>query len=88
MFTKELLALVKKAAEEWARDYFHTDKVIGYVSEDAEDEPGRFIVSLATPTIDDWQAVEVWVENWEVVAVNWLGEGLPPEDVEWPWEKQ
>jgi hypothetical protein len=35
--------------------------------------------------LDYWLAIEVWLDNDEVEAVNALGEVLPLEDTEWPW---
>jgi hypothetical protein len=29
--------------------------------------------------------LEVWLNNGDVETINALGEGLPLEDMEWPW---
>ena len=76
---------IKTAVEIWAKDYFDTAEVISYVFED-EDESDRYIVVLAARGLDEWQAVEAWVEADEVVSINSLGEGVPPDDALWPWE--
>lgn len=73
------------AAEAWARSYFDSLEAIGYLAPDEEDEPDLFLVILAVRGQDIWQAVEVWVEDGEIVSINDLGEGVPPEGVEWPW---
>jgi hypothetical protein len=83
--TTSLLDKVRIAAEAWAMGYFGVGQAVGYVFEDEEDEPGRFIVSLAIAGFTEWQAAEVWIENGQIGSINWLGEGLSPDGVEWPW---
>ncbi|MCI0397495.1 MAG: hypothetical protein L0332_23650 [Chloroflexi bacterium] len=83
--SNELFNVIKAAAEAWAREYFQATEAVGYVVEEDEDEPGRFVVSLAMPDFDEWQAVEVWTEDNQVVSINWLGEGVPPDGIGWPW---
>lgn len=75
---------VKTAGSTWAKTYFGTDEVVSYVFAD-EDELERYIVVLAARGVSEWQAVEVWLEAGDVVSINSLGEGIPPEDAVWPW---
>jgi hypothetical protein len=82
--TEMLWGKIKTAVETWAKGYFKTEDVVSYVFAD-EDEPDRYIVVLAARGLDDWQAAEAWVEEDEVVSINNLGEGVPPDGVAWPW---
>lgn len=75
---------IKTNVEAWARDFFKTSDVVSYVFAD-EDEPDRYIVVLAARGLDSWQAAEAWVEDGEIVSINNLGEGAPPDGVAWPW---
>ena len=82
--TEMLWDKIKTAVETWAKGYFKTLDVVSHVFAD-EDEPDRYIVVLAVRGLDDWQAIEAWVEEEEVVSINTLGEGVPPDGVAWPW---
>jgi hypothetical protein len=75
---------IKTAVGAWAKTYFQTTNVVSYVFAD-EEEPDRYIVVLAAKGLAEWQAVEAWLEDDEIVAINSLGEGLPPDNVTWPW---
>jgi hypothetical protein len=75
---------IRETVEAWATGYFKTTEAVSHLFAD-EDDPERYIVVLALRGLDDWQAVEAWVEEEEVVAINALGEGVPPDGVAWPW---
>jgi hypothetical protein len=75
---------LKTAVETWAKAYFNTHELVSYFFTD-EDEPERYIVILAAKSLTEWQAAEVWVEADETITINSLGEGIPPDDVLWPW---
>jgi hypothetical protein len=76
---------IKTAVETWAKAYFNTQELVSYFFAD-EDEPERHVVVLAARGLSEWQAIEVWVEAGEIVTINSLGEGVPPDDVVlWPW---
>lgn len=77
--------LIIQAAIAWARTYYQTDVIAYLLEPEEEDEPGRYIASLAVRGYDLWQAAEVWLENNAIVAINDLGEGLPPANTPWPW---
>jgi hypothetical protein len=80
-----LIHTMTTAVALWARETYQTEEiVIADVSQD-EEEPERYLVILAVRPLDYWLVVEVWLNNGEVEAVNALGEGLPLEDMEWPW---
>lgn len=72
--TINLHDIVRAAAEAWAKEYFRVDQVVGYAFEDEGDDPGRFVVSLAIPGFEEWQAAEVWTEDGQVLSINWVGE--------------
>ncbi len=78
-------ALIIQAATAWARAYYQAEVAAYLLEMEEEDEPGRYIVSLAVQGYDLWQAAEVWLENNAVVAINDIGEGLPPANATWPW---
>jgi hypothetical protein len=40
---------------------------------------------IAAANQSGWQAAELWLEHGVVVAINDLGEGVPPDDTPWPW---
>ncbi len=76
---------VRLAVQTWANDYFKTDKVVIYVFDDEDEDPSRYIAVMAVQGLDSWQAAEAWEEKSEVVSVNHMGEGVPPESGIWPW---
>ena len=81
-----LYQIITVAVEDWARGYFACpDVVVHVLDQEEDDEPDRYLTSLAVRGLDLWQAAEVWLEGSEVVAINDLGEGLPPDGVNWPW---
>lgn len=80
---KKRFDVVKKAVTEWAKVQFKSEQAVVYIFNEGEKD--RYIAAIAVPHINIWQAAEAWVERGRVVATNWLGEGLPPEDVIWPW---
>ncbi len=76
---------IKAAVVKWARDYYGVDDVVVYLFDDEDEDPERLIAVLAVRGLDEWQAAEVWLEGSKVASINELGEGVPPEDVVWPW---
>ncbi len=82
----EFPPILRQAAERWAKAYYHTDQVAVHILQEEDDEAGRYLALVAAANQDAiWQAAEVWLEDGAVVAINDLGEGLPPEGVLWPW---
>jgi len=80
-----LIQRIKQATLDWARaEYNVQDVVLGVVEAD-EDELERWLVDFAVPTVPYWQVAEVWIEEGEIVSVNDLGEGVPPEGIAGPW---
>ena len=80
---------IRTAVEAWAKDYFeglHLTELVSYVFVD-EDEPERYVVVFAARELTEWQAAEVWLENGRIASINSLGEGAPPDGVDWPWEQ-
>ena len=49
------------------------------------DEPGRYLALITAAAKGAWQAAESWLEDGRVMAINELGEGLPPDGATWPW---
>jgi hypothetical protein len=76
---------IKTAVVKWAHDYYGADDVVVYLFDDEDGDPERVIAVLAVRGLEEWQAVEVWLEGNKVASINELGEGVPPEDVVWPW---
>jgi len=79
---------IRTAVDSWAEDYFHLAKgeVVSFVFAD-EDDMDRYIVVFAAREMTEWQAAEVWLENGRIASINSLGEGAPPDGVDWPWEE-
>jgi hypothetical protein len=79
---------IKTAVMSWAERIFDTkDIILGMVTQDEHDdeEGDRYLVEFAVRSIGYWLIAEVWVVGYEVLNINDLGEGLPLEDVTWPW---
>ncbi len=76
---------VKPAVQTWSQAYFRTDEVMIYIFDDEDDDPSRYIAVIAVRGLDAWQAAEAWEEEGEIVSINHLGEGAPPEGTVWPW---
>ncbi|MEZ4644836.1 MAG: hypothetical protein R3E31_19245 [Chloroflexota bacterium] len=82
----EFPPILHQAAMSWAREYYQTEQIFIMIIREEDDEPGRYLALIAAANQNAiWQAAEVWLEDGEVVAVNDLGEGLPPEGISWPW---
>lgn len=79
---------VHSAVRDWAALYFQADDIVIYLFPDEDDEPERLIAILAVRGQEAWQAAEVWTDADEVASINPLGEGVPPDGVEWPWPEQ
>lgn len=76
---------VQKAVTDWARDYYQSREIFIYLFDDEDDDPDRYIAVLAVRGLIGWRAAEVWVTDNQVVSINDLGEGAPPDDAVWPW---
>lgn len=75
---------IRSSVVAWARDVFQTGEVfVGEIACEADEE--RYLAAVAVRDVGEWRAAEVWVEAGRVVLINDLGEGLPLEDVPWPW---
>ncbi len=81
----DLPTILHDSALAWARATYQTDHVRVIIAQEEDDEPGRYLALIAAANQDTWQAAEVWLEDGRVVAINDLGEGMPPDDEEWPW---
>jgi hypothetical protein len=81
-----IITQIKQATINWAHLEFQAQEVVLGLAEPDEDEPDRWLVDFAIPTIPYWQVAEVWLEGNQIVSINDLGEGVPPEGVAWPWE--
>ncbi|MBP8002527.1 MAG: hypothetical protein KA314_26380 [Chloroflexi bacterium] len=76
---------IKQATINWVQQEFRSQEVILGLVEPDEDEPERWLVDFAIPTIPYWQVAEVWIEDDQIVNITDLGEGVPPEGMDWPW---
>ncbi len=75
---------IHAAVTRWARARFHSDEIV-IADIDRDDEPEQYLVVLAARPLTYWLAVEVWLSDGQVVAINDLGEGVPLEEQPWPW---
>jgi len=76
---------IKTAVVKWAQNYYGADEVVVYLFDEEDEDPERIIAILAVRGRTEWQAAEIWLERNKVASINDLGEGVPPEDVAWPW---
>jgi len=83
---------IKTAVINWAQEYYAADDVVAkdgdvvvYLFDEEDEDPERIIAILAVRGRTEWQAAEIWLERNKVASINDLGEGVPPEDVAWPW---
>lgn len=83
--SKMLIQRIKQSVTNWAQTEYSVPEVVLGLVEPDEDETDRWLVDFAVPTIPYWQVAEVWVEEGEIVSINDLGEGVPPEGITWPW---
>lgn len=83
--SKMLIQRIKQSVTNWAQTEYDVPEVVLGLVEPDEDETDRWLVDFAVPTIPYWQVAEVWVEEGEIVSINDLGEGVPPEGITWPW---
>ena len=83
--SKMLIQRIRQSVTNWAQTEYDTPEVVLGLVEPDEDEAERWLVDFAVPTIPYWQVAEVWVEEGEIVSINDLGEGVPPEGIIWPW---
>jgi hypothetical protein len=77
--------ILHPAALAWASDYYQTELVLVTITREEDDDPDRFLALIAAANQPGWQAAELWLENGVVVAINDLGEGIPPDEAPWPW---
>jgi hypothetical protein len=90
---------IVEAVRQWAADtYSDQEIVIGQVTLDGDEELGdddtipeendadRYLVDFAVRSVGQWLVAEVWVNGRSVLGLNDLGEGLPLEDIDWPWQ--
>ncbi len=78
-------AILQQSALAWAKATYQTDQVVVAIIQEEDDEPDRYLALIAAANQSSWQAAEVWLEDGDVVAINDLGEGIPPEGAIWPW---
>ncbi len=81
----QLPAILQQSALAWATAYYQTDKIVVVIIREEDDEPDRYLALIAAANQSGWQAAEVWLEDGSVATINDLGEGLPPDDLAWPW---
>lgn len=69
----------------WVKATYQTNQVVAAVIQEEDDETDRYLALIAAANQSGWQAAEVWLEDGSVATINDLGEGLPPDDLAWPW---
>lgn len=80
--------LVEKAVREWARLHYDSDEILvgsAALDDEDEDEADRYLVDFAVRGEGRWLVAEVWLSDDQILSINDIGEGLPLEDVDWPW---
>jgi hypothetical protein len=50
-----------------------------------DDDAGRYLVDYAVRAVGSWLVAEVWLTGQEIFSINDVGEGLPLDDIRWPW---
>lgn len=86
--SKELLARIREDVTRWAETtHRSSDIYVGIAAEDdvEYDEATRYLVDYAIRQVGYWLVAEVWVADGQIVVINDMGEGLPLENVDWPW---
>ncbi|MFO7683472.1 MAG: hypothetical protein R6X34_25850 [Chloroflexota bacterium] len=73
-------SILHDSALAWAKATCQTDQVVVAIILEEGDEPDRYLALIAAANQTGWQAAEVWLEDGRVVAINDLGEGIPPDD--------
>jgi hypothetical protein len=85
---KQHAGMITSAVANWAQSTYETQDIfIGQAAEDdsEDDEAKRILVDFAVRHVGHWLVAEVWLQNGTILGVNDLGEGLPLDNVEWPW---
>lgn len=86
---KDLLgARIKVAVTDWAQRTFNSQEIVvrsPALDDSDDDEADRYLVDFAVRDVGYWLVAEVWVDQNQILDINDLGEGLPLEDVNWPW---
>ncbi len=80
-----LTPILHDSALAWAKATYQTNQVVVAIIQEEGDEPDRYLALIAAANQTGWQAAEVWLEDGTVVAINDLGEGIPPDGAAWPW---
>jgi hypothetical protein len=84
---------IKSAVLDWASLAYRTQEIIvGSAAQDGAEDHGagdsdadRYLVDYAVRAVGRWLVAEVWLTGQEIFSINDLGEGLPLDDIRWPW---
>ena len=89
---------IKSAVLDWATLAYHTQElIVGSAAQDRAEQIGnedhgagdsdadRYLVDYAVRAVGRWLVAEVWLTGQEIFSINDLGEGLPLDDIRWPW---
>jgi len=89
---------IKSAVLDWATVAYGTQEIIvGLAAQDGAENIGaedhgagnsdsdRYLVDYAVRAVGRWLVAEVWLNGQEIFSINDLGEGLPLDDICWPW---
>jgi hypothetical protein len=80
--TQEIV--IGSAAQDPA-EYARIKDLVAVEDETFEDDAGRYLVDYAVRDVGRWLVAEVWLTGQEIFSVNDMGEGLPLDDIRWPW---
>lgn len=87
---------IKAAVLDWAVATYRTPEIVVGAAARAgsmggedqlidDDHADRYLVVYAVRIVGRWLVAEIWLRGQEILSINDLGEGLPLEDIGWPW---
>ena len=80
--TQEIV--IGSAAQDGA-DLIDVEHIEGEDHSPEDDHSDRYLVDYAVRAVGRWLVAEVWLTGQEISSINDLGEGLPLDDIRWPW---
>ncbi len=66
-------------------EYARIEDLVAAEGDPCEDDAGRYLVDYAVRAVGRWLVAEVWLTGQEIFSINDIGEGLPLDDIRWPW---
>ena len=75
----------RDGTEHIGADYIGAEHIEGEDHDAEDDDADRYLVDYAVRTVGRWLVAEVWLTGQQIFSINDLGEGLPLDDIRWPW---